>query len=214
MEKTTENLEQIEHHHHAAHAGGFDRKVAVTMAIIAALLATVTMLGHRAHNHTLQLLGDATRLQAEANILHTQATDQWGFYQAKNVRSHEYATLAALLASLSEQSVDKTKRDALARDWQAKVQKYESKDLREIEAKANQLTHEGEVKEHQAAEKVTESDHEHHRGNWFDLAELAVEIGLVLCSLAVLSKRSPFWFAGMLAAGIGIMIAFVAVIIH
>lgn len=214
MEKTTENLEQIEHHHHAAHAGGFDRKVAVTMAIIAALLASVTMLGHRAHNHTLQLLGEATRLQAQANILHTQAADQWSFYQAKNVRSHEYAAMAALLQSLSEQSVDKAKRDALASNWQAKNQQYESKDLREIEAKANHLTHEGELKEHEAEEKVTESEHEHLRGNWFDLAELAVEIGLVLCSLAVLSKRSVFWFVGMSAGGIGIAIALVAMLVH
>ena len=214
MEKTTENLEQIEQHHHAAHAGGFDRKVAVTMAIIAALLASVTMLGHRAHNHTLQLLGEATRLQAQANILHTQATDQWGYYQAKNVRSHEYAAMAAMLKSLSEQSVDKARRDALTSDWLAKVQQYESKDLREIETKANHLTHEGELKEHEAEERVAQSDHEHHRGNWFDLAELAVEIGLVLCSLAVLSKRSLFWFAGMSAGAIGIVIALIAMAIH
>lgn len=214
MENTNENLEQIEHHHHASHSGRFDRKVAVTMAIIAALLASVTMLSHRAHNRTLQLLGEATRLQAEANILHTQATDQWGFYQAKNIRSHEYAALNNLLESLSDQSVDKSKREAMSKDWQAKVRKYESTELKEIEAKAKQLTGEGEDKQHWSTAKVAESDREHHQGNWFDLAELAAEIGLVLCSLAVLSKRSSFWFAGMSAAAVGAVIGIMTLIAH
>src|ERR1700730_13958381 len=90
MENTHEQLEQIEHSQHAAHGGSFDRLVATSMAIIAALLAPVTMLSHRAHNDTL-------RLQTEANILHTQATDQWGYYQAKNIRRHAYQSNLRIL---------------------------------------------------------------------------------------------------------------------
>src|SRR5438309_9628107 len=83
MENTSENLEHIEHNQHAAHASHFDRRVAVSMAIIAALLATVTLLSHRAHNATL-------RFQSEANIFQTKASDEWNYYQAKNNRDHAY----------------------------------------------------------------------------------------------------------------------------
>ena len=54
----------------------FDRQVAMTMAIIAAVLAGVTMLSHRAHDDSLSLLAEANRLTTASNIHHTEASDQ------------------------------------------------------------------------------------------------------------------------------------------
>ncbi len=62
-----------------------DRAIGVTMAIVAALLAVVTMMGHRLHT--------------EEVVLQTKAVDGWAYYQAKNSRFHMYAT-DAKLASL------------------------------------------------------------------------------------------------------------------
>src|SRR5713101_210682 len=67
-------------------AGGVgDHLIGVTMAITAALLAMVTLMGHRLHT--------------EEVVMQTKSADGWAYYQAKNNRSHMYsndATLAEL----------------------------------------------------------------------------------------------------------------------
>ena len=56
-------------------------------------------------------------------------------------------------------------------------------------------------------EKRHESHFAHDKGSRFDLGELAVELGLVLCSVAILTKRRDFWYAGIVAAVIGAVVA-------
>src|SRR5271156_7193309 len=50
--------------------------VTVTMAILAVLVAAVSLLGHRSHTEEL--------------LHQTEATDQWAYYQAKDIRRHTY----------------------------------------------------------------------------------------------------------------------------
>jgi hypothetical protein len=50
--------------------------VTMTMAILAVLVAAVSLMGHRAHTEEL--------------LSQTQATDQWAYYQAKDIRRHTY----------------------------------------------------------------------------------------------------------------------------
>jgi len=66
--------------------GGGERLVGVTMAIFAAFLAVVTLLGHRLHT--------------EEVVMQTKSADGWAYYQAKNNRYHMYAN-DAQLAELS-----------------------------------------------------------------------------------------------------------------
>jgi len=228
MENTSEHLEHIEHTQHAAYTGGFDRFVAMSMAVIAALLAAVTMLSHRAHNETLRIQGEANRLQSDANILHTQAADQWAFYQAKNIRRHEYLALAGLLKVTTPLPGKEQEHEKQVQSWQDKAKEYEGaadkseeasednekKSLRVIRKEAEALAAEAKYKQAEAIEKLEKSEHEHHQGDRFDLAELGVELGLVLCSLAVLTKRTPFWIAGLVAAAVGALVAGSAYLMH
>ena len=71
--------EEAEHAAHLA-ADPFDRRVAMSMVVIAAILAAVKVQGHRTHNETLQY-------QIDANVAHTQESDQWNFFQAKKMRA-------------------------------------------------------------------------------------------------------------------------------
>ena len=65
------------------HAGRrADRRIGVTMAIYAASLAMVTLMGHRLHT--------------EEVVLQTRVVDGWAYYQAKNTRSQMYAADARL----------------------------------------------------------------------------------------------------------------------
>ena len=194
MAHTTEHhVEEVEHALHGHDHGSsdnFNARVAMTMAIIAAMLACVTMLSHRAHNETLNL-------QTQAGILHTQATDQWGFFQAKNIRDHQYRALTGMLAVVPKDPSAQAAHAKLLGDWKDQTDKY-AVDLPKMEAKAREL-----VAKAEALQK--ESEHSHHKGDRFDLAELAVEMGLILCSIAVLTKKTPFWFGGIIfgVAGIG-----------
>jgi hypothetical protein len=186
---TEEHLEHAEHVQHAAH-DPFDRHVAMTMVIVAAVLAVVTMFSHREHNATLLY-------QTKANILHTKASDQWGYYQAKKNRQYLYEADADLLPMIAKDSSNpKATEDAKARtdDWRTKSQKYQQ-DGSEIENKARELEKESE-------ELQAHSEEAHHRADRFDLGELGVELALVLCSVALLTKRREFWYSGI---GIGLL---------
>jgi len=84
------------------------RSVGVTMAVFAACLAVVTLMGHRLHT--------------EEVVLQTQTADGWAYYQAKNTRSQMYAADAKLaelqgpsgtaLAATWVDKADQEKRDA------------------------------------------------------------------------------------------------------
>src|SRR5271166_5775035 len=71
-----ENMEADELKEHAEHAREpFEKRVATTMAIIAAALAVVSVLGHIETTEEL--------------LLQQRASDQWAFYQAKSIRRYE-----------------------------------------------------------------------------------------------------------------------------
>ena len=72
----TDELQELqENAEHGAHESSM-APVTLTMAIFAVLVAAVSLLGHRAHTEEL--------------LLQTKATDQWAYYQAKDIRRRSY----------------------------------------------------------------------------------------------------------------------------
>ncbi len=63
-----------------------EKGIGLTTAILAVLLAVVTMMAHRSHT--------------EEVVLQTRAADQWSYYQAKNIRRHMYAADKQLAQAL------------------------------------------------------------------------------------------------------------------
>jgi hypothetical protein len=121
----------------------FDRQVAMTMAIIAAVLACVTMLSHRAHDDSLSLLAEANRLTTAANIHHTEASDQWGYYQAKNNRSSELEASLALLSVLGKAPGADAHSADTVETWTGEIRKYRETELPALKIKAEALDKEG-----------------------------------------------------------------------
>src|SRR6204780_2035697 len=71
----SEELNELqEHAEHAKHDPAL-APISVTMAVLAVLVAVVTLLGHRAHT--------------EEVVLQAKSSDQWAYYQAKNIRRHQ-----------------------------------------------------------------------------------------------------------------------------
>jgi Domain of unknown function (DUF4337) len=94
--------------------------VAVTLSILAVLVAIATLLGHRAATEEL--------------ILQTKASDQWSLFQAKNIRSHEMQSVADMLATLTP--ADREKAEALRGKYQQEAERYDKeKDETAEEAK-------------------------------------------------------------------------------
>ena len=157
--------------------------VSVTISILAVLVAGVTLLGHRSHTEEI--------------LLQTQATDEWAYYQAKNIRRSNVQTAADMLAALAP--LDKEKAAALREKYQKEVERYEA-DKEDISEKAKEL------------EK--ERDLVSRRADRFDGGEGLLEVGLVICSITLLTKRRGFWFGGMLIALAGVIFAASGFILH
>jgi hypothetical protein len=157
--------------------------VSITMSILAVLVASATLLSHRAHTEEL--------------LLQTRATDQWAYYQAKNIRFHEVQGIADLLAALAP---SERKETIAVRDKYLKeVERYEN-DKDDISDKAKELEN--------------ERDAVSRRADRFDGGEALLEVGLVICSITLLTKRRAFWFGGMLVGALGVLMALTGFFLH
>lgn len=193
----------IEHAEHATHASHdpFDRRVTISIAIVAAVLACVTMLGHRAHNETLRLQGEALQMQSDGGIKHSLAANKWAQFQAQNNRSHMYKAFGELATGTAGDGKSSERDKAMAR-WKQQVDKYEA-NLPGFEKEARELTSEGTESQKKAKEYLHDSEMAHHRAEYFDFGELGLQLGVVLCSLAILTKGRGFWYLGLVASLIG-----------
>jgi hypothetical protein len=109
--------------------------------------------------------------------------------------------------SLSSEKGSEGWRASVQKDidgWRSKASDYR-KDTDKIEEDARKLE--------DKAEKLREhSKHTHHIGNYYDLGELAIEMGLVLCSIALISKERKLWYGSMGVSGIGTLLMIVGLV--
>ena len=192
MSHPHEHLEHAEHAHHAAQSA-FDRKVAMTIAVIAAALAGVSVLGHRAHNRVLSL-------QAEAAVKEVEASNGYAWYQATRGRQQALEVNRQVVGLLPAPATDaeRDRRAEVLRGWEAKIAEYKH-DLAERRAAADRAK--------QEARGLSDEAHFVHRqADRLDVGHLGVELGLVLGSVAVLTKRRAFWAAGVGAAVLGLAV--------
>jgi hypothetical protein len=162
-----------EHAEHGAHEPSM-RPVAFTMSVLAVLVAVVTVLGHRTHT--------------AAVLYQAKASDQWNFYQAKNIRATISDRASGLLSVTN--AVDKDKAHKLAKDWADKQAKWAG-DLKDEEEKARQLE-----------EKVEQAE---ARATRYDLGEALLEIALVTASITLLTRNRLYWVLGLAFGAAGIV---------
>lgn len=125
------------------------------------------------------------RAHTEAVIQRTESNDQWAFYQAKKIRENTTEVALTLLRTLEP---DPAKTEPAVHKLEAAREKY-SDDAKDI------------MKEAQA--KDEEQKLEERRALRFDIGEGLLELGLVLCSLYFLARKSFFPAFGVLAAVAG-----------
>ncbi len=179
----TDELQELqEHAEHAAHNPSM-APVSLTMAVLAVLVAVASLLGHRAHT--------------EEVVLQNKSSDQWAYYQAKNIRRHEdevFADFASVMAV-----ADPSKAAQLREKYQSEADKYRDQQ-KEIDSEARKLEQETTL--------------ERNRANRFDLGEVFLEIGLVVTSITLLSGRRLFWKSGIVLGIVGLIVVATAAFVH
>src|SRR5215471_6067919 len=95
---SSEELSELqEHAEHARHNPSL-APVSLTMAVLAVLVATVSLLGHRS--------------SVEEVVLQNRVTDKWAYYQAKNIRRHTdelFADMTTIVAAKDAEAAAKLK---------------------------------------------------------------------------------------------------------
>jgi hypothetical protein len=122
------------------------------------------------------------RAHTEAVIHRTESNDAWAYYQAKKIREYTSEVALTLMHTLSS---DVAKIEAPAQKLEAARAKY---------------TADAEKIQEDARAKDRETDTEERRALRFDIGEGFLELGLVLCSLYFLARKSFFPIFGVLAS--------------
>ena len=183
---------KIKHDEHGG--GGHDsqnRKIALVIAVLALVLAFSETLGKSAQTSALNF-------QIEASNL-------WNFFQAKNIR--RTATIVATESAKIDATTtnDEARKAALTKqidEWTKTAARYRS------EPEAGGGKGEGTVElSRRAQEMERERDVALNKYHYFEFASAALQIGIVLCSAAVITSMLVLvWIAGGLGLlGLGFM---------
>jgi hypothetical protein len=178
----SEAHEEIEHAEHMEHAAGANKKIALLIAVIALFLAFSEMFGKSANT--------------QAVTLTIKASDDWNFFQAKNIRR------TVILAAVDQMKIgakaagDNPIKVAITKqieDWEKTAARYSSEP--ETGEGTTELAVRAQGAEHDAALALARYHH-------YEIASGAFQIGIILCSAAVITGMTVLaWFAG----GLGIL---------
>src|SRR5262245_41436364 len=178
-----EELDEMHEHAEKGHLDPTLAPVSLTMAVLAVLVAAVSLLGHRAHTEEL--------------LSQNKATDQWAYYQAKNIRRHSYQLFLDLLSVQEPKHANRAAE--LKEKYQKELERYRD-EQKELEAKARELER--------------ETDLERRKADRFDLGEVFLEIGLVVTSITLLTRRMVFWRLGIVLGLAGVAVAASGLLVH
>jgi len=155
----------------------FSRRVALTTAVYAVILAVASLGAGNAMKHML--------------LAQQQSSDQWAFYQAKVIREHLYRAQALVMqAELADTAAARGPRQeklqALATRFADEEKRYNA-EKKDIEKDAKKLEH--------------DRDHYRTRDRYFEFAEVFLQIAIVCSSVAILAtSRAMFVFSVVVAA--------------
>ena len=156
----------------------FEKRAAVTIAILAVVLAVVGNKGDNA--------------KTDAIIKTNEAANQYAWYQAKSIKSAIASSEHEMLTLLAPAQIGAADIAKISAELKAKVEKYE-KEQPEIQAKAEEAKKDAEI-----GSKINDR---------CDHGSLALQIAIVIASVSILARSQAFWIGsiilGLLGIGIG-----------
>jgi Domain of unknown function (DUF4337) len=173
--------EAIEKAQEGEHGEGFNRKVALVIAILALFLSFSETLGKGA--------------QTEVVTKNIQASDLWNFFQAKDIRRTTLSVAADQTSLLSAGVTDAAAKAAIDKQietWRQTAERYES----DPKAGNGRKQIEEQAKEAEGERDLATAKYHH-----YELASAAFQVGIVLASAAVITGMLVLaWVAGALGA--------------
>jgi Domain of unknown function (DUF4337) len=137
------------------------------------------------------------RAHTEEVLKQDKATDTWNYYQAKNIRRHTMEQLDELLKVVPLK--DASAADAMVKKNEAAIEKSKGEQDK-IQDEAKGLEEQVDLFE--------------HRANRYDLGETLLEVGLVICSITLLTKRRHYWILGIVFGIAGVVFTTTGVLLH
>jgi len=158
----------------------FTKRVALTTAIFAVMLAITSLGGNNAMKGML--------------LAQQQASDQWAFYQSKVMREHLYGTNKKIIEALL---LDRggTMSPATRKHYESLGKQFDKEENRYREEKAGI--------EREAKKQEADRDINNSKDPYFDYAEVLLQIAIVLASISILSGSRSVFYISILAAGFG-----------
>lgn len=162
----------------------FSRRVALTTAIYAVVLAIASLGGSNAMKEML--------------LAQQEATNQWAYYQAKVIREHlNRAQKVAVETQLAEPSplkgAERAKFEALHKRY-ADEEKRMNSDKKEIEVVA---------KKHETTRDLNQA-----KDPYFDYAEVLLQIAIVMATVSIISSSRPVFITSLVLALLGAFFTF------
>ncbi len=167
-----EELEEIK-------AKSFTRRVALTTAIFAFILAISSLGGSKA--------------MKEMILAQQQASNQWAYYQAKAGREHFYRGQKMRL------ELDLLEKETLKPEVR---QRYEDL-LKQMSTQAERYANDRKEIEQEARKLEQERDLARSQDPYFEFSEALLQIAIVMASVAILSQSRAIFGVALAAAGFG-----------
>lgn len=170
------NAEELEE----ARGKTFTKRVALTTAIFAVVLAITSLGGNNAMKEML--------------LAQQQSSDQWSFYQAKALREHLYrGQKLRLEIDLIERGSGmkpevRERVEGILKKMSEEEVRYNT-EKKEIEKEAKKLEHERDVNR--------------SKDPYFDYGEVLLQIAIVMASVSILSGSRPVFYFAIVSACLG-----------
>ncbi len=158
----------------------FEKRVAVTIASLAVILAFIGNKGDNA--------------KTDAIIKTNEAANQWGYFQAKGIKGSIATSESEILSLLAPQGA--------SADLAKKVGELKGEAVRYKDEQK-------EIKAH-AEESAKDAERSSKINDRCDHASLALQIAIVIASVAILSRMRVFWFLSILLGLVGTVIGVTA----
>ena len=180
--------EAIEKAEEGEHGPGFNRRIALVIAVLALFLSFSETLGKGA--------------QTEVVTANIEASDLWAFFQAKSIRMTQINTAAEEMTVAAQGASDPAAKDAMGKQidaWKKTAARYDS----EPSTKEGRKELAERAKEAEETRDLSTAKYHH-----YELASAAFQIGIVLASAAVITGMVLLaWLAGGLGViGLGLLL--------
>ena len=134
---------------------------------------------------TVAVLAVMAALASDAVLEQDKATDAWNEYQADSLKRHMYEIAADGGGSHAE-GYKKDIEDQRGDQDKAKAEALKAEKDRDL--------------------RLQDSNQHESRHHWLTAAAVLIEIGIALSTMAIVTKRAPFWFGAMGLGTVGMVL--------